>query len=276
MIPDISNPFFAVMFRGIEDTLSRHDYSVILANTDDDPQREQRGMTMLRERQVDGLILATARRQDPAIASLTADNFPYVLVNRHTDCPDGNAVVPDDYAGAVAAVEHLASLGHQRIAHIAASGEISTGRDRRRGYSDAIARLGLPADPSLIAPGTFREPGGYEAMRMLLALSRPPTAVFAVNDLAAMGAIRAIRQAGLRVPDDISIVGFNDLPMAAESSPPLTTLHVPLHAMGTVAAELLLSLLAGEQSPPSSTVLPTELVCRKTTAPVRTLESVAG
>ncbi len=164
MIPDISNPFFAALFRGIEDALAQRDFSVILANTDDDPLREQRSMTMLRERQVDGLILATARLKDPAIASLATDRYPYVLVNRHTDPLPANAVVPDDYNGAASAVDHLVALGHRRIAHIAASDEISTGHNRRRGYADALARHGLPVDPSLIVPGTYREAGGYEAM----------------------------------------------------------------------------------------------------------------
>jgi LacI family transcriptional regulator len=268
LIPDISNPFFAALFRGIEDTLAQQEFSVILANTDDDPHREQRSMTMLRERQVDGLILATARRQDPAVADLAADRFPYVLVNRHTEPLDANAVVPDDYHGAASAVDHLVALGHRRIAHIAGSAESSTGYDRHRGYADALARHGLPLDPALVVPGTFREAGGFAAMRALLALRPPPTAVFAVNDLAAMGAVRAMQQAGLAVPRDISVVGFNDLPVVAHMSPPLTTLHVPLHTMGTAAATRLLLVLGGVAPPDAPVVLSVELICRESTGPV--------
>ncbi len=268
MIPDISNPFFAAMFRGIEDGLAQQDFSVILANTDDDALREQRGMTMLRERQVDGLILATARLQDPAIAGLAADHYPYVLVNRHTDPLGANMVVPDDYHGAFSAVEHLIALGHRRIAHIAGSSQISTGANRRRGYKDALARHGLPEDAALIVAGSYREAGGYDAMRALLALCPLPTAVFAVNDLAALGAIRAIRHAGLDVPGDLSMVGFNDLPVVAEMSPRLTTLHVPLHAMGMAAATRLLALLGGDEDPAEPVVLPVELMCRESTGPV--------
>src|SRR5579885_2053674 len=157
IIPDIANPFFAVLFRGIEDALARQDFSVILANTDDQPAREQRSLDMLRGRQVDGLILATARRHDPAIAALVAEDVPFVMVNRHTDLLQAAAVVPDDYNGAVAAVEHLASLGHQRIAHIAGSDEISTGHKRRLGYMEALQRGGLPLDPALIVTGSYRE-----------------------------------------------------------------------------------------------------------------------
>jgi LacI family transcriptional regulator len=265
LIPDISNPFFAVLFRGIEDALAQQDFSVILANSDDDPAREQRGLDMLRGRQVDGLILATARRRDPAIAALAAAGFPFVLVNRHTDPLGPNAVVPDDYHGAMAAIDHLVELGHRRIAHIAGSDEISTGHRRRLGYADALLRHGLAVDPSLIVTGSYREAGGYEAMCRLLALSRPPTAVFAVNDLAAAGVLRALREAGLQAPRDLSIVGFNDLEMAAQTTPPLTSLRVPLHAMGVAAAERLLAVLVGEDPGSEGVVLRVELVRREST-----------
>jgi LacI family transcriptional regulator len=268
LIPDIANPFFAVLFRGIEDALAQQDFSVILANTDDEPAREQRGLDMLRGRQVDGLILATARRHDPAIQALAAEGFPFVLVNRHTELPPANAVVPDDYHGAMAAVEHLASLGHRRIAHIAGPDEISTGHKRRLGYAAALQQHGLAVDPALVVTGSYREAGGYEAMRRLLALPEPPSAVFAVNDLAAAGALRALHEAGLHVPRDVSLVGFNDLPMVAQTAPRLTTLHVPLHAMGVAAAERLLATLAGQESEPEVVAMPVELVRRESTGPV--------
>jgi LacI family transcriptional regulator len=268
MIPDISNPFFAAMFRGIEDTLARQDFSVILANTDDDPERELRSMNVLRERQVDGLILATARRHDSAIAGLEADGYPFVLVNRHTDPMGANVVVPDDYHGAASAVDHLVALGHRRIAHIAGSSEISTGYNRRRGYFDALARHGLPADPTLVVTGTYRETGGREAMLALLALPQRPTAVFVVNDLAAIGAVGAVCEAGLAVPGDVSIVGFNDLSVVARMTPRLTTLHVPLHAMGVAAATRILALLAGTNAAAGPVILPAELVQRESTGTV--------
>lgn len=265
VIPDIANPFFAIMFRGIEDALAASGYSVIMANTDDDTAREQRNIAMLRGRQVDGLLMATARRKDPTIEALTEARFPFVLVNRHTDPITGNAVVPDDYAGAAAAVEHLVALGHRRIAHIAGSDEMSTGHTRRRGYLETIQRHRLPEDPALVVRGSFRESGGYDAMKQLLALSRPPTAVFAVNDLAAVGAIRAIDEAGLRVPEDISIVGFNDLPVAIGVSRFLTTVHLPLHEMGKVAAQRLLVEISGAEVSPEPTIIPVDLMVRQST-----------
>jgi LacI family transcriptional regulator len=268
-IPDIANPFFAVLFRGIEDVLGQHGYSVILANTDDDDARQQRNITMLRGRQVDGLILATARRHDPAIEALQAASFPFVLVNRHTDPIPPNAVVPDDHAGAMAAVEHLIALGHRRIAHIAAADAISTGHGRRLGYRDALARHGLPDDPALLVEGSLREQGSYEAMIRLLALTEPPTAVFAVNDLAAAGALRAAQEAGLQVPRDLSVVGFDDLSTAVHTIPRLTTMRLPLYDMGMMAAQHLLAQLARDKASLEASlepiVVPLTLIAREST-----------
>lgn len=267
LIPDIANPFFALMFRGIEDALAERDFSVILANTDDDAAREDRSVAMLQGRQVDGLILATARRHDPTIERLVTERIPLVLVNRHTEPITPNAVVPADYAGAMTAVAHLVGLGHRRIAHIAGSDEMSTGATRRSGYCDALARHNIPFDPELLVVGSYREPGGYAAMRRLLELPEPPTAVFAVNDLAAAGAIRAIREAGLDVPRDLSIVGFNDLSTVAATAPSLTTLQLLVHAMGIAAAERLLAQILDGTTLTEPAILPVTLIVRDSTAP---------
>jgi LacI family transcriptional regulator len=276
VIPDIANPFFAILYRGIEDALAQREYSAILANTDDDRAMEQRSIAMLRGRQVDGLILATARRDDPAIEALAEAGFPFMLVNRHTDVPHPNAVVPDDYAGAMAAVEHLIELGHRRIAHIAGSDEISTGHMRRTGYRAALERHGLPFEPELLAEGSYRESGGYEAMRQLLSLGQRPTGVFAVNDLAAAGAIRAAQEAGLRVPEDLSIVGFNDLSMAAQTAVRLTSMRLPLREMGVAAAEGLLRQLNGGDPGAEPVVMPVSLVVRESTGPAPRSRTHAG
>lgn len=270
LIPDISNPFFALIFRGIEDALAAHDFSVILANTDDEYAREERGVAMLRGRQVDGLILATARRHDPTIERLVAARVPLVLVNRHTEPLTPNAVVPADYTGSVTAVAHLIGLGHRRIAHIAGSEEMSTGATRLRGYRDALMRHDLPFDPDLVVEGSYREPGGYEAMCRLLTLAAPPTGVFAVNDLAAAGAIRAIHEAGLDVPRDVSVVGFNDLSTVAPTVPGLTTLHLPLHAMGMAAAERLLAQIQHRAVFNEPVIMPVTLIARGSSGPAPT------
>lgn len=268
LIPDIANPFFASVLRGMEDAVAERDYSIILANTDDLPTREARSLAMLRDRQVDGLLLATARLHDPAIEQLAAEGIPFVLVNRHTEPITPNAVVPDDYAGAVTAVEHLLALGHQRIAHIAGSDEASTGYLRRKAYIDTLRKHDVdhfPDQDALLVKGSFREQGGYSAMCTLLELPEIPTAVFAVNDLAASGAIRAIVEAGLRVPQDISVIGFNDLFHATHMTPTLSTMQVPHRAMGTRAAERLLDMVVDGVTPEHPLLLPVTLMAREST-----------
>ncbi len=267
LIPDIANPFFGSVLRGMEDAAAERDYSIILANTDDLLAREANGLAMLRDRQVDGLLLATARRIDPAIERLAAERTPFVLVNRHTHPITPNAVVPDDYAGAAAAVEYLLGLGHRRIAHIAGSDEVSTGYLRRQAYHDTLQRHGAPTDPALLVSGSFREQGGYDAMRALLDLSEPPTAVFAVNDLAAQGALHALADAGLRVPEDVSVVGFNDMFHATYITPRLTTMQVPARAMGARAVERLLAMILDDVWPESPLLLPVTLVERESSGP---------
>lgn len=224
-------------------------------------------MAMLRDRQVDGLLLATARLHDPAIAQLATEQTPFVLVNRHTEPITPNAVVPDDYAGGVMAIEHLLELGHQRIAHIAGSDDASTGYLRRQAYLDTLRHHSADDQTELLVRGSFREAGGYTAMRTLLDLAEPPTAVFAVNDLAALGAIHAIIEAGLRVPEDISVVGFNDLFHASHMAPNLTTVQVPHRAMGVRATERLLDMVVDHVMPESPLLMPVTLIVRQSTAP---------
>lgn len=270
LIPDIANPFFASVLRGMEDAVAERDYSIILANTDDLPTREARSLAMLRDRQVDGLLLATARLHDPAIEQLTAEQVPFVLVNRHTEPIMPNTVVPDDYTGGVTAVEHLLALGHRRIAHISGSVEASTGYLRRKAYIDTLRNHDMdhfPDQDALLVKGSFREQGGYTAMRTLLDLPEIPTAVFAVNDLAALGAIHAIIEAGMRVPQDISVIGFNDLFHATHMMPTLTTMQVPHRAMGVRAAERLLDMVVAGLMPEQPLLLPVTLIARESTGP---------
>ena len=197
-----------------------------------------------------------------------------MLVNRHTSPITPSAVVPDDYAGACAAVEYLLGLGHRRIAHISGSDEVSTGYLRRQGYLETLRRHETQAsvDPALLVSGSFRESGGYEAMRILLELSDPPTAVFVVNDLAALGALHAIADVGLRVPDDISVVGFNGVFQATYVTPLLTTMQVPHRDMGARAVERLLAIIIDGVWPERPLLLPVALVERASSGPPRSRE----
>jgi LacI family transcriptional regulator len=270
LIPDVANPVFATLLRAVEDAAAAAGYNVILCNTDDNPARLEAHLRTLGEGHVDGLLIATAHFRDAAVA-LLRHRMAYVLVNRHRGDPEDDYVVPDDRRGAQLAVDHLVGLGHRRIAHIAAAPDISTAAGRVEGFRAAMAGHGLSPRGDLVVEGGLTEAAGERAMRRLLALpaERRPTAVFAVNDLAALGAIAAARDAGLRVPDDLSVVGYNDLFPAGRARPALTTVRVPLQEMGRRAAELLFDRLDGavDAATPAHVVLPVELVVRASTAP---------
>lgn len=275
LIPDITNPFFSGLLRAVEDAAGAAGYNVILCNTDDSGARFEQHLRVLVEGHLDGLLIATARRSDPPIDGLRARGMPYVLVNRRRDDPDDSWVVSDDRHGVRLAVAHLASLGHRRIAHIAGVAGISTAAARQAAFREAMAEHGLPVDERLVVgDGGFTEAAGERGMARLLTVlaARRPTALFAANDLAALGAIAAARAAGLRVPEDLSVVGYNDIPLARQIEPRLTTVRVPLYEMGRLAAETLIRRLGGRPGPdekPEHVVLPVELVVRGSTAPLR-------
>jgi LacI family transcriptional regulator len=273
LIPDITNPFFSLMFRAVEDVAGAAGYNVILCNTDDSAARFEQHLRGLGEGHVDGLLIATVHRSDPPMEALHARRTPCVLVNRRRDATDDAWVIPDDRLGATLAVEHLVSLGHRRIAHIAGAADISTTAKRRSSFRVALADRGLAVDERLIVEGGLTEGAGAQGMTHLLALPAEdrPTAVFAANDLAALGAIEVAGAAGLSVPEDVSIVGYNDTPLAGRARPGLTTIRVPLYDMGRLATQILIEYLEGERrpdQPPAQVVLPVELVVRGSTIPV--------
>lgn len=275
LIPDITNPLFAALFRAVEDSAGAAGYSVILCNTDDRPDRFDHHLRTLGEGHVDGLLIATAHREDAGVRAVEERGMPFVLVNRRRT---GSAalgdgwVVCDDRAGAHLAVQHLVALGHTRIAHLAGPDDVSTTADRLAGFQEAIAWLGPPGVPR-VAIGGLTEAAGLGGMARLLTGPRDvwPTAVFVANDFAAIGAIAAARAAGLQVPADLSIVGFNDSVLAQRCDPPLTTIRIPIAEMGRLAAQVLSRRLdrpLGAAEPlPVQAVLPVELVIRGSTAP---------
>ena len=268
VVPDLRNPLFPPIARGIEERLEPAGYTSLIANTDNDPERERLSFAAMRARQVDGLITATARNEDPLLHELAANGRPIVLVNRTT--ADGllPSVVPDDRDGVRQAVEHVASLGHRRIAYLAGPFALSTGVHRHEGFVQAMEALGL--EPDLVANGErYTEEEGARLCRGLLEDGRAFTAVLAGNDLMALGCIDALREAGIDCPGDVSVVGFNDMDFSARFSPPLTTVRVAHHRLGVEAAGLLLERLADSSAPPRHVVLPVTIVPRGSTAPVR-------
>jgi LacI family transcriptional regulator len=269
VVPDLRNPLFPPIARGIEERLEPAGYTSLLANTDNDPERERLSFDALRARQVDGYITATAKRDHPLLRQIAAER-PLVLVNRATDDERLPSVTADDRAGTRQAVEHLAALGHRRIAHVAGSLELSTGAARHAAFLEAMRDLGLEVDDALVRIGAaYAESEGARLTRELLASGRAFTAIVAGNDLMALGCIDALREAGLDVPGDVSVVGFNDMDWCDRFDPPLTTVRVPHHELGVRAADLLLERLADPAAPARHVVLDTELVVRGSTGPAR-------
>jgi DNA-binding LacI/PurR family transcriptional regulator len=274
LLPDITNPFYAELVAGAERVLAERDRAMLLCTTAFDPEQEARYLRILRENHVDGalvdgLVLGTER-----IASVVADGFPIVCLDRDVDSPLVPLVQVDNRQGARLATEHLLGLGHTRIAHI--SGPRARLSDERLGgYRDALAAAGIAHDPALETPGDFDEAGGHAAMRRLLESGARFTAVFCANDLSAIGALNAILSSGRRVPGDLSIVGFDDIRLAPYTSPPLTTVHQPAAEIARHATTLLLDLIDGGSAPTHLHLFAPTLVQRGSTAAPRSPSHVA-
>jgi len=270
LVPDLTNPLFPPLVRGIENVLAEAGYVALVSNTDNDIERERVLYKAMRGRQSDGFIFATALRDHPLLVAAESDGVPIVLVQRVTDPVTLPAVVADDRAGVAAAVGHLVGLGHRRIAHLAGPGNTSPGLVRLRGYREAVAHHELPTGPELVREcASFTEEAGRQAMADLLTSSRDFSAVLAANDLVALGAIDQLRESGLACPQDVSVVGFNDMLFANRFDPTLTTVHVPFYEIGTEAAHMLLDQLGGSKTMRKTMSLPTTLKVRGSTGPVK-------
>jgi LacI family transcriptional regulator len=269
VIPDLNNPLFPPIVRGIEDVLSAAGYSALIVNTDNDPDRETAQVATLRSRQVEGMIFATALRHHPLLEQLAAEGFATVLVNRRVESAAILNVTCDDASGVAAAVRHLAELGHRRIAHLAGPQSTSTGAVRLRAYRQAMADAGLGVDDTLIARCDYwTEDEGTMAVRRLLDDDAATfTAILAGNDLLALGAYDALGERGLVCPDDVSVVGFNDIRFMDKLRPPLTSVRIPHYEIGAEAARVLLERLANPSLPAKSVLLPPALVVRQSTSP---------
>jgi LacI family transcriptional regulator len=270
VIPDLTNPLFPPIVRGIEDVLGPAGYNAWIVNTDNDPDRELAQIESLRFRQVEGLIVATARLEHPFLDGLAAAGLPLVLVNRRMSRGDIPSVTADDAAGVALAMAHLVELGHRRIAHLAGPQHTSTGRTRANAFRQALADHDLPDEPALrVECASWTELAGAAGLRELLDAGVDCTAILAGNDLIALGCYDALAERGARCPDDISIVGFNDMPYADKLNPPLTTVRIPHYAIGAEGAQLLLDRLRDPHRHTRSVVLPLTLVVRGSTAPAR-------
>jgi LacI family transcriptional regulator len=266
VVPDLTNPLFPPIARGLEDRLNEHGYQLILANTDDDDAKEQAVLEVMSNRRVDGLVLATARASHPVLGELAAAHAPIVLVNRGSD-EDVSSVTGDDHAGVGLAVRHLVELGHRRIGFVGGSRSTPTGLTRYQSFTAWIESEGVGFDPELVVfADTFTEDAGAAAFAELLDRGVEVTAVVAGNDLIALGVYDVARARSLRVPEDVSVIGYNDIPFCDNFHPPLTTIRVPLRQIGVKAAELILDAVENTEATMVSVALQPTLVVRESTA----------
>lgn len=269
---DIANFYYADVARGVEDRAEREGYSLFLCNTDADPRREERYVQTLLGRQVDGIVFTSIRQNDDSVVRLCEEGFPLVLINRRVQGFQTDYVGTDNVRGAIKAVSYLVSLGHQRIGFISGSSYSTASAERLEGFRAALERYHLPADPSLIQEGDLKQESGYSAAKLLLSAENRPTAIFAANDLMAFGVLEAAAELGFEVPEDLSVMGFDDNRVAALHGIGLSTMRQPAYQMGRLAAEILLGKIQSRfdtDRKPREFILPCDLVVRRTTAPVR-------
>jgi len=265
IVPDIVNPFFAIVVRGAETVARRAGYRLLLCNSESDLVLERQYIEDVISHRVEGLLLAPVGDRSKANLVLAVRRkFPFVLIDRSVAGLNCDLVQADSVDGARKLVSHLISIGHRRIAVIIEPDNVSTARERMRGYREALKAGGLKLEPELVMRTTADRAGGYGAMQRILGFDPRPTAVFAVNNMTALGAMQAIRDRGLVVPKDIALVCFDDVEHLAVLSPFLTVVNQPTEMLGTMAAELLLNRIAADSGGPRrQVVLQSELLVRE-------------
>jgi DNA-binding LacI/PurR family transcriptional regulator len=263
IVDDMMSPFVPPIVRGIQDCLHEHDFLSVIVNSDWDPDQEQDAINTLISRPVDGIIFV---EYSHLVSSeiLEESNKPHMFVHRIFGSPIKNSVVPDDHYGAALAVRHLISLGHRRIAYINGPENWHNSQTRYVGYKDELERHNILLDPDLIQPGDWELEGGYRATHKLLNLDVPPSAIFAANDLMALGAVYAIQDAGLSVPRDMAVVGYDNRDFAKIVRPKITTVVMPVYEMGRVATESLLEQIADGREDMEEIKVRGELIIRDT------------
>ncbi|MFC0629161.1 LacI family DNA-binding transcriptional regulator [Kribbella deserti] len=266
VISDIENPFFTSLVRGLEDVAQTEGYHVVLCNSDEDPAKEAAYASAVLTEQMAGVVISPSSTAD-GVLQLHEAKTPMVLIDRKVAGVEADSVLVDNEHGATEAVRHLLDGGYRRIACITGPPQVSTAMDRLAGYRAALSGAGVSYDADLVRHADFREAGGFAAMASLLGLAEPPEALFVTNNLMTVGALECLAERGLRAPDDIAVVGFDDLPWANLVVPPLTTVAQPTYELGRRAGVLLRERIADPSRPPSTVILPTELNIRATSTP---------
>lgn len=254
-----SDPYFPLVIQGVSAACNAREYSVMLWLAE--PEYERRTISqVLYNGLIDGVIVSSMLMDDPLIERLLESQRPFITIGRHPSDNRHNFVDADNRSGAYQGVSYILHTGRRRVAMITGPSNTIAGRDRLQGYQDALRGRGLELQPELVVEGEFSDISGYLAMKRLLA--QRPDAVFVASDAMAIAAMRAIQEEGLGIPDDIAVVGFDDIPNAATSTPPLTTVRQPIQKTGSVAAEMLIERIENPETQPCRIILPTELVIR--------------
>ncbi|UCG25607.1 MAG: substrate-binding domain-containing protein, partial [Chloroflexota bacterium] len=266
IVPDSANPFFAEIARAIEDASFAQNFSVILCNSEGDLEKQRTYTNVLIEKRVAGILFVAAGVSTELIDGLWRRRVPLVVIDREVRGVEVDTVLTNHAQGGCLATQHLIDLGHRRIACISGSSQLSPSGERVIGYRDALETNGLFFEEDLVVKGDFQYESGYEATRQLLHGEAPPTAIFACNDLMAVGCISAAAELGLRVPADLSVVGFDDVRLASFTNPLLTTVAQPKYEIGRLATEMLLERIGDPEAQPRFARLDTELRLRNSTA----------
>jgi LacI family transcriptional regulator len=263
IISDIRNPFFTDAVRGIEDRVGADGFSLVLCNSDEDLAKEAGYLDLVVEERMAGAIVSPASTEDTRLGALTARGIPVVVIDREAAREAVDSVLVDNVRGGELATSHLVENGYERIACITGPPRTSTGNDRLEGWRRALAAAGRETPDELVARADFKEEGGHAAAAALLASPAPPDAFFVANNLMTVGVLAAVAEAGLDVPVDVGVVGFDDMSWARLLRPPLTTVAQPTYELGRVAAELLTRRVAGRDDPPQRVVLEPTLKIRE-------------
>ncbi|WDR04645.1 LacI family DNA-binding transcriptional regulator [Devosia rhodophyticola] len=273
LISQIASYHWTTFVQGVEEAARQAGYHVILCNTNDDPKRELEYLAEMRERGVDGIIASPLAANHRAFKQLGPAGFPAVVVNAQIAGSKLVHITSDDRSAAVDAVRHLADFGHRRIGIVAGPQEFETGRARLGGYRDALKQLGMPEDETLIAYGDFKQVGGYEATRSLIGLPTPPTAILVCSELMSGGVLRCLKDHGVRIPDEMSVIAFDDPDWASFFTPSMSCLREERFYMGKLAFDALVANIEDRASPAGQTreiVLKSELIQRESVAAPRT------
>ena len=263
IVPDITNPFFTNIARGVEDVASAHNYSLILGNSDEDPEKEKKYLQLLESKQADGLIIAVTARSHEYLQALPIQHLALVSIDRSLFDLGIDTVMVDNRAGARTAIEHLIALGHRRIGLVTGIRGIAPTEERILGYTEALEKHGIAVDPALVTVAYARVEGGEHGAMQLLALEDRPTALFMMDGTMAIGALQTIAKLGLRCPEDIALACFDDFTWAAVMRPHLTVIDQPTYEIGQQSAHLLFERLQNQKKAPRQIRLQTRLIVRE-------------